>query len=270
MQDSRNWSIYRQYKEDTDVVATWLADTAKRCGYPDNLRIPPSTAKSSVTPQQYQKNPQSWEEKHRNKQKRNRSQSSHSQQHQPKIGREDFINLARFIGEYIKCPARVPADFFTAIDRAIRLRKERISMCASFDDTSARHSHFLGILECVREILTPSDDTDPPYEATDRSSTAEDNAFADRLSGIEVQEPLEASRLAPDFSTKPPPNVTYETARHKDTQQPAFSFILLFQDYAKIRGVIIQTWMAYTRRLPFECGARYSQEHAGRQQAHSW
>ena len=30
-------STYKTYKEDTDIIATWLAVNAKRCGYPADL-----------------------------------------------------------------------------------------------------------------------------------------------------------------------------------------------------------------------------------------
>jgi hypothetical protein len=33
--------IYRQYKQDTDSVAFWLASTAKSCGYPADLLSDP-------------------------------------------------------------------------------------------------------------------------------------------------------------------------------------------------------------------------------------
>jgi hypothetical protein len=32
-------SSYKQYKEDTDAVATWLATTAKKCGYAVDLLV---------------------------------------------------------------------------------------------------------------------------------------------------------------------------------------------------------------------------------------
>ncbi|KAL5043742.1 hypothetical protein BDW71DRAFT_114154 [Aspergillus fruticulosus] len=210
MQDGRNWRIYWQYKEDTDFVARWLADTAKRCGYPDSLRIPTSPAKSSVTPPEYQK-PTKLEGKAR-EQAKEESESELPQPATPtyKIGHEDFINLARFVSEYTKCRVPVPADFFTAIDRAIRLRKEHNSMYTSFDDISARHGHFIGILECVREILTPLDNTGTPDEATGRSNTAQDNNLANRFSGLEVQEPTESSPPGHRLTSLPtsPPIIT--------------------------------------------------------------
>ncbi|RYN80829.1 hypothetical protein AA0117_g2821 [Alternaria alternata] len=40
-------SIYQQYKHDTDVVASWLASTAKSFGCSATLRPPPPTEQKS-------------------------------------------------------------------------------------------------------------------------------------------------------------------------------------------------------------------------------
>lgn len=41
-------SVYQQYKQDTDSVASWLASTAKACGYPADLLKPVGQAKKKA------------------------------------------------------------------------------------------------------------------------------------------------------------------------------------------------------------------------------
>jgi len=88
-------SIYQQYKQDTDSVASWLASTAKACGYPSNLLASPD----GNAPQ---KAAGRLKGKARSEAKKN-GRLNTARESKPNVRRytvaiKDFISLAEFIG----------------------------------------------------------------------------------------------------------------------------------------------------------------------------
>ncbi|KDB24920.1 hypothetical protein H109_03247 [Trichophyton interdigitale MR816] len=113
-------SSYLQYKQDTNVVASWLAKTARACGYKID------------------------------------HQSDQPKKETYVIAVRDFIPLAETI---VKCEAprvRVPPAFVSAIERAISARRTHHSILGEKKRTNEDgHGHFISVLERVQNILRP-------------------------------------------------------------------------------------------------------------------
>lgn len=106
--------VYRQYKEDTDSVAAWLASTAKSCGYPADLLTSPWDA------------PQAKSNRLKGKQ-RKQAKASGKAKATPKTNKyivaiKDFLHLANFIAGRTNPSVAVPAVFSQTLDRVITLR----------------------------------------------------------------------------------------------------------------------------------------------------
>lgn len=142
---------YTIYKEDTDSVATWLASTAKQCGYPLDYLTRPKDDLAS------QKGSRLKGKAHELAKTAASAKIGSSGSTTYTIAVKDFIPLAEYIVVFRDPPVRVPSSLVHVLDRAIALRREHISWLNEFGRTSRGNGHilFLGILEQVREILVP-------------------------------------------------------------------------------------------------------------------
>lgn len=153
-------SSYLQYKADTNEVESWLVETAEKCGYAPDL------LKGSVTGQQ-------WASSKRLKGKVRKD--SRATANEPQEGSsqpastptyirilKSYSVLAEYIASFDQPAVSVPAYFVAAIDRAIAVRRDYGAYVSSLLPATAqnrasdeRHSHFIGVLERVRDILRP-------------------------------------------------------------------------------------------------------------------
>lgn len=162
-------SSYREYEEDTDTVATWLALKAKECGYPakslDQNNGVPKTVKeapsSGLGGRLKGKERMEANEAASQQAKASSSyQASRDGSTRPRptytISIQDFINLARHIRAVTKPTFRIPQHAMSALDRAIWLHQERHSAAVRGEDESTESNgtrlHFLGVPETTREI----------------------------------------------------------------------------------------------------------------------
>ncbi|KAJ3460508.1 hypothetical protein MRS44_011375 [Fusarium solani] len=142
---------YRQYKQDTDSVASWLASTAIARGYPADLL---ATSLSTPAPKT------SGRLKGKARTKARSGGASNPKPTNEKrriIAIKDFVPLANFIaGRRVS----VPDVFSTTIDRLIALRSGfggKLGETGAKPDPESdeKHGYFVGILEAVREALRP-------------------------------------------------------------------------------------------------------------------
>lgn len=154
-------SIYQQYKYDTEVVASWLATTAKAFGYSDQIGEQ-STGKTPIKP--------SGRLKGKERKKAKAAQVSAekppeqvSEPSRPKytLAIRDFVPLAEHITNASGAAMiKIPRSFSNALERVIWVRKSFAEKLADagrrFDQKSdSRHSFFVNILEKVRKTLEP-------------------------------------------------------------------------------------------------------------------
>lgn len=244
-------SSYLQYKTDTDTVASWLAATARKCGYAVDLLTKGQTKSAAGSGRLKGK---------ARKQARSKETSTSSA---PKpslptytIAVKDFTTLADFIAAY-KGRVQVPESFASAIYRAISARKSHGSAVsadlpqseenAASDD---RHSYFVGVLEHVRDTLRPFMPADFLGRQEKKGKAADTEKLANSFERLEVYDVSEEFLNAPD-AARPAPNVDipsdvrYEAERLDDFQEAMFQFQLLLQDISKIRNVVKETWIGY-------------------------
>lgn len=115
-------SSYIQYKADTNTVASWLATTAKNCGYASDLLQQNNQKQQPNQPSQRLKGKA-------RKQAREAAKELGGNTTQQKLPTctipvQEFVSLAEYIAGYTKLPVSVPMSFVIALDRAISVRKE--------------------------------------------------------------------------------------------------------------------------------------------------
>ncbi|KAF5690954.1 hypothetical protein FCIRC_685 [Fusarium circinatum] len=213
-------SVYREYKKDTNSIASWLASTAKECGYPADLLSGPSVAR--------QQTPGS------------------SQLEGPRyvIEIKDFIPLAECISAYKKPALSVPQAFFTTLNRVITVRDgfgSQLALSNQKTDTQsdAKHSYFVEILKKVREVLKPF--SDPAASAP----SDEVEALMNDFTALEVYHPSEAFLNAPDIE-RPRPAKTdeaiYEANPWHSFDEALVAYYMLCAELNDIRALIAELW----------------------------
>ena len=96
---------YKQYKRDSDTIATWLANTAYQCGFQKDL-LANQTASQIRTPKLKGMKPKFTPESPRYL-----------------VAIKDFITLAQWIVNSKEVRVEVPASFVSVLNRAIVVRK---------------------------------------------------------------------------------------------------------------------------------------------------
>ncbi|KAJ9488268.1 hypothetical protein VN97_g5012 [Penicillium thymicola] len=252
-------SQYLQYKTDTDIVATWLATTAKRCGLdvdhdnqgpvkkapkPTGGRLKGKARKAAkAAPKLTPPNENSKIPK------------------KPKytITVKQFTSFAEHIARYDKPPVgpvKVSRGFCLALDRAISARREFGKHGEGLDEAAEEsHGFFVDVLERVRETLRP---LMPKRQEDTRGIEKDEKLLANRFEHLELEEQSEAFLNAPD-APKPEapekptgpsaPDVKAEPDLEAevdlDRHEIIFMFHLLVQDANSFMDVIKKTWRGY-------------------------
>ncbi|KAB8222410.1 hypothetical protein BDV33DRAFT_201398 [Aspergillus novoparasiticus] len=165
-------SSYLQCKEDTNAVASWLACTAKRCGYAmDQLK---QTAKEEPSGR--------LKGKARKQAKSKKSSATTIDT----IAIKDFVSLAEWIARDHRSPIHVPSSFVTALERAIRTRRRHGDYLAHKSKSAEEgHAYFIGIIERIHETFRPRF----PREFLGTGDDDSKKTKINRFKGLEVQEP---------------------------------------------------------------------------------
>ncbi|SCN72209.1 uncharacterized protein FFB20_04136 [Fusarium fujikuroi] len=183
-------SVYRKYKKHTNSIASWLASTAKECGYPADLLSNPPAPKQ---PAPRLKGKARAEAK---KKAKVAPQESTPQNEGPRyiIEIKDFVPLAECISAYKKPALSVPRTFFSTLNRVIEARTGfSIELAASNqkrdDNSDARHSYFeVEVYHLSEKFLNakdierpgPANNDDVIYEA-DAGDSVDEAFFAYKL-----------------------------------------------------------------------------------------
>lgn len=244
-------SIYNEYKEDTNAVASWLASTARSCGYSSDLL---GGGSSQATGPEKSKRLKGKARKEA-KAAALKSQGSSSSSPRPDytIAVKDFVPLAEFVAASKKPIVSVPLAFANTLDRVIATRSGfggRLAELGNSTDALAdsKHSYFVRVLKKVREVLksrvppavqdaaSPSPVSDPVGEVGGR--------FAD----LSVDEPSEEFLNAPDIERPAPvkeDNATYVAESLQDIDEVVFAYQLLINDLKVIRDRIGGIWASF-------------------------
>ncbi|THY50224.1 hypothetical protein D6C97_07087 [Aureobasidium pullulans] len=249
---------YAIYKEDTDSVASWLASTARRCGYSLDLLTATTGGASD------QKAPKKKKRKKAKTSKPAEATTTQQKSSTPPssslttytIAVKDFVPLAEYIVAFQKPPVKVPSSFVGVLNRAIALRKKHNSWFgqSSKDDG---HNFFLGVLERVRETLKSrmlSDTVDDlmtrPSASSDTKSTDTGhigNAFAGLTLEESSDEFLNAvpSTSAANAPAEADDGARYQAERLQKVEEQYLAAHCLLADINTIREHIKQLWGMY-------------------------
>ncbi|KAF2665949.1 hypothetical protein BT63DRAFT_44738 [Microthyrium microscopicum] len=254
--DFVNLNAYRRYKQDTDIVATWLATTAEQLGYSTE------TLKGTKKVQKSQR----LKGKARKLAKEAATQSAATTTASPEaaipnytIAVSDFALLAEYISE--KQGFLVPGHISGALNRAIKLRKGHNIFYASqtndgvidAEEDDKRHQHFVEILEQARDLLNlgPSNESIASASQTNRhtSSQIEDDelVFNNMFQGLNVEEPSDEFLNAPAKPMAATPSAIYHVDSSADTLDLYLAIAALLHDLASIRNAIQQIWSQYAQ-----------------------
>ncbi|KAF5968970.1 hypothetical protein FBULB1_10483 [Fusarium bulbicola] len=202
-------SVYREYKKDTNSIASWLASTAKECGYPAHL-LSNTPVGVSATKQQT-------------------------------AGPGRLKGKAR---AEAKKKAKAAPTFFTTLNRVIAVRDGFGSQLAQSNQkpnaqSDAKHSYFVGILKKVREVLKPFSDS------AASSSSDEVEALTNDFRALEVYHPSEAFLNAPDIERPGPAKADgaiYEADPWHSLDEALVAYYMFCEELSDIRTFITNLW----------------------------
>ncbi|KAL8643499.1 MAG: hypothetical protein Q9226_008330, partial [Calogaya cf. arnoldii] len=252
-------SIYQQYKHDTEVVASWLATTAKAFGYSAQIGEP-SAAKIPTKPSGRLKGKERKKAKEQAAQVPGNELPAPSEPSKPKytLAIKDFVPLAEHIADASNAAnIRVANSFSVALERVIWVRKsfaEKLEAVGRrFDQRSdARHSFFVSILEKVRKTLQPllSVDAFNLSNLKDAVKNVGTHKYKKGLSTLfevlDVYEPSAEFEAAPDVEPSPPNPPEYTIEAEEDSQFEAlFAMTALMDDLSRLRLEIADLWRKY-------------------------
>ncbi|KAK2470412.1 hypothetical protein H9L39_18029 [Fusarium oxysporum f. sp. albedinis] len=276
------FSIYQKYKRDTDIVASWLATTAKQHGYTASLAAPPTAgavANKSAAPSSG-----------RLKGKARKEAKQQQQQHvapsgidakdapdpppKPKyvLAIRDFVPLAEFIARKLTTTtpmeanngAGIPLFFSTALERAIRVRK-MFSMHLSEANkhlsvrANTAHAYFVSVLEKVRYVLFKVEGgSGVAFNMASKKGAT--NAIRDNLvveakiqdfslfQMLQVYEPSENFSDSSDVvlpAPSSPIDLEYTIENDESEAECIFAFTALLKDLIKLRKEVSNLWNEY-------------------------
>ncbi|KAL9036100.1 MAG: hypothetical protein Q9180_004491, partial [Flavoplaca navasiana] len=253
-------SIYQQYKHDTEVVASWLATTAKALGYSDPIGVgESSTAKTPV------KSSGRLKGKERKKAKAAQASSEKPPEQLPEISKptytlaiKDFVPLAKHILDASDAAKiEIPHPFSVALERVIWVRRsfaEKLEHAGRRFDlkSDARHSFFVNILEKVRKTLEPLLSMDAFNVSNLKDAVNNDGthkhtkALSNLFEVLAVYEPSAEFQAAPDREDPPPIAPQYTVEVEDDSAFEAlFAITTLMDDLSRLRREIAELWTQY-------------------------
>ncbi|KIV82571.1 hypothetical protein PV11_04672 [Exophiala sideris] len=258
---------YRRSKQDTDYLATWLATTAKQCGFIIESRQPalPST-------DEYQK----LKGRARTLARRaaqedggsttNVGQDTGMRKQIYTVAIKEFVPMARRVAACVKPVIKVPKRFANVLERAISMRKQISAAVINGQDptiprnaeaqcSDSQHSYFVNILEQVRDVLGIGVPVDPETDAMGQGScntnSKPETDFVNIFECLDIEEPLEEPEdqdKAPAGKTKQPPqalSLVYKTETISDFYESSFAFSCLLRDLKQMRDTVKQTWIGF-------------------------
>lgn len=192
---------YTRYKEDTNVFATWLTNTARLCGY-DQSDVSQSIKSSEQPPN---KLPTASTRLKGNARKEAKTDKTFSTAPTPlssyrhTIPTREIIIQAGLVAGFRKPVVKVPLAIQGVLRRAINARKrctvwfQQMTTVGSEEDYTAAnssHEHFISILERAQEILEPRFEKATPTATNIKKGNATDITapMTNRFMRLEVED----------------------------------------------------------------------------------
>lgn len=117
-------------------------------------------------------------------------------------------------------------------------------------ESDDRHAFFLGVLQEVRDILTPRF---PKGYAPKKQTPESMNEILDTFENLELEEPSEKLEQTPNVATAPmdagAADANYKAEQPNSLNEDFLAFYLLLGDLNKLRTEVRRTWEAYKQGL---------------------
>src|SRR5271154_1163992 len=272
------FSTYKQYKTDTDKITTWLAETAKKCGYQSPFSDPKAPDES--VPDQRGKPP-----KLKGRARKLARDAAAAEKKTPASSAADaneiakgtkytvpvreFELMAEHIAKSQDTSLKIPRGFINLMKRCIKTRRgtsdwfqENVPVTADKElDSTDRHLHFADVLQRTLQTLLPVEELRKGDGTTGKQSTDLSGAepakgdLANAFSLLEVDEaededfdPLTA--LVPTESgekkASAPQKVRYVVdTEDDDGEEWFFALHCFFFDMHELRILISVLWSIY-------------------------
>jgi hypothetical protein len=254
------FDTHKRYKADTNRVAQWLAETAQKCGFVLGVQPTPQPALQPRTGPRL-KGKERKEARLANPPPAITPSTAHI------VTVKGFTNMAQFIVR--QTPAIcVPDTIFELLRSAISLRKKCSSWFQQMSnpkkelrESDDKHSHFIGVLETVLEILKPRSRSagsgsdvrrsiekmnlnGKPDVPADESNNPFDVLFIEEDSVPEIPPPVEPRGVPQSKQTAPPPPpVRYEM--EATDEEILFGVFCFFYDLNELKAFILDNWRRY-------------------------
>ncbi|KAL7927209.1 hypothetical protein ACQKWADRAFT_101012 [Trichoderma austrokoningii] len=244
--------IYQQYKADTDLVAEWLAVTAKTHGYAATATSSTANPPAAVGGRLKGKARKLAKNQASNQPKKPTTTDDNGNQPTYLIKIKEFEPLAQFVSKVND--VKVPSYFSIALERVIQVRKSFSSHLSSSGvevnaASNDRHSFFVGVLEKVRDHLKPlmgavSFSVDA---TTDATTDAKPNGLDDNFfSPLKVYYTSAKFQNAPDAAAPASStDVKYVAEQGDSALDIFFAYIALLDDYRRLRSELKSLWADY-------------------------
>ena len=259
---------YNRYKEDTTAFTTWLSKASIACGYqaPKVLRQdkPDPKMQESKGPAIKLKGRARKEARDAARASKEGSSKSSSTNSPPpvtkyEIATQELLKQADTIAASKKAGTEIPENISRVAQRAINARKR----CAAWfqktgvhdeDGSTARHLHFVGILEKALNTLRPSTLAEPSSpKLKDATSSMEESSqeMANRFGTLDVEDLDESLDVAASdvvITNKKPAKGhsidVYELEGQCEIDH-AFIIFCFFEDLHRLQNALRETWESY-------------------------
>ena len=249
------FDTHKRYKADTNRVAEWLAQTAQRCGL--KLETQPSASRPSG--------------RLKGKARKEARMTTNSSPTAPSLRHiitvKDFTDMAQLIVQQ-KPALRVPDTILGLLRSAINLRRrcsdwfqKKSTQKDQLRESTQKHSHFIGVLENVLQILesnstpavtdndighsmeklslngtsqSPAEQQNNPYNVL----FIEDDSVAETAPTLETRVTVQRTQIVP-----PRTKVTYEI--EATDEEIYFGIYCFFDDLNRLRDFIHDLWSRY-------------------------
>ncbi|RMJ04643.1 hypothetical protein CDV36_014687 [Fusarium kuroshium] len=236
-------SIYRQYKADTDSVATWLATTAKANGYVDD------TGNGGASTQSTRLKGKARKQAKAKTQAQGQSGPGSSSASKAKyvLRIKDFEPMANFIAKLESIA--LPEELAISLERVIWVRKTFVDMLVAngiptSSSSDKTHSYFADVLEKVGKCLQPLVKA-PAFKAPEPKNASKESRspLKNIFDILEVYTPSEEFLNAPAADVpKTTPEAEY-TVEEADTFGDAiFALVALLDDFTRLREEVRSLW----------------------------
>ena len=246
---------HKLYKEDTNRVVTWLAETAQKCGY-SLTDGPPATRRPGRLKGKARQAARELE--------RGRDADTSTPAVRRSIPVNELTDLAHSIAKH-KPRVKVPQVILRLLDRAISLRKQcadwflkNVATEEGVSDNS-KHWHFIGVLESTLHILHPKSGVDTDSKPQSKNATPSMNIAAESEGKLVNMYDALCIDDSDDDSSAIPTAATPTASRTKTPSQPHkvvyeaesaiddvyFTLFCFLNDLKQLRQFLRNLWQQY-------------------------